>query len=348
MHLLPYHLLTNIFPKHKRFGLLFFIGLLPFILRLIDSYLPYEIKYPLAFIAYFWIGFIFYLFLFSIILMFVKFFTDNISILQIINVLFFLFCIFITLYGYFNSKKIQLTKYSINSHKINKKYSLLFVSDIHIDLITDHNNIYKKIKNIIESNPPNIIILGGDIFEANIHKIQDKIHKTFDIFRGYKTFFIFGNHEHYSNNIKEIKEFLEKNGIILLRNSNYLIDNLNLMGVDDPAGHGRDSKELFESWLNNMSALIDKDKFNILISHRPWGFLEFSSQNEIDLQISGHTHNGQIYPFNYLVKLFYPFIYGKYTQDNTHLIVTMGFGTWGPPMRVFTKCEAVIIELAPE
>ncbi|GAB6886973.1 hypothetical protein JCM13304A_04710 [Desulfothermus okinawensis JCM 13304] len=200
---------------------------------------------------------------------------------------------------------------------------------------------------MIKTESPDIIILGRDIFESNLKFIKKDIRKIFGLFKGHYVFFVFGNHEHYTNDISEIKRFLNENNIILLNNTNYLLDNISLIGVDDPAGHGKYSKKQLNSWLNKISHLISKDKFNILISHRPWGFKEFSSKNGIDLQLGGHTHKGQIYPFNYLVKLFYPFIYGKYSQNETNLIVSMGFGTWGPPMRILTENEAVIVEIKP-
>jgi predicted MPP superfamily phosphohydrolase len=101
----------------------------------------------------------------------------------------------------------------------------------------------------------------------------------------------------------------------------------------------------YENLINN--TIIDPKKFNILLNHEPSALKLFSEKN-IDLMLAGHTHNGQMFPFNYLVKLRYEKIYGLYKIDNMDLYVTSGTGTWGPKIRFGTQNEIVQIVLIPE
>jgi predicted MPP superfamily phosphohydrolase len=158
-------------------------------------------------------------------------------------------------------------------------------------------------------------------------------------------FAIAGNHEFYAG-IRQSGRFLRAAGFKFLRNEDFELNGLiNLVGVDDPAGKrrypeigqvGKEEKILL--------ADLDSERFTLLLKHRPT--VEIESLGRFDLQLSGHTHGGQIFPFNLITRLFYPRERGLYRLDKESVLyVSRGTGTWGPPMRFLSPPEVTLIEL---
>jgi predicted MPP superfamily phosphohydrolase len=117
---------------------------------------------------------------------------------------------------------------------------------------------------------------------------------------------------------------------------------INIAGVDDPTGDAFGlAQEISES---KLLLGLSHQRFTVLLKHRP--VIEKDSVGHFDLQLSGHTHNGQIFPFNFVVRRFYPLITGYYNLPNdTHLYVNSGAGTWGPPIRFLSPPEITVIDL---
>jgi hypothetical protein len=115
---------------------------------------------------------------------------------------------------------------------------------------------------------------------------------------------------------------------------------LQVVGVDYPEKEGQKDNPVLKD------IRIDSTKPSVLLYHTPAG-LDDAVEAGIDLQLSGHTHNGQIFPFNYLAKLFYPKIKGLYRIKNMSLYVSPGTGTWGPPMRLGSNNEITLLNLVP-
>lgn len=191
MHLAPYYLLSTIFPRYKKLSLILLIGLLPFILRFLDDYIYLQIIRPLWLLAYIWIGFIFYLFLFSCTLILIKLAINSPNLMKFLFILCNILCISITFYAYINTTNIKTTKYFISSSKINREYKILFLSDMHIHVITNCDRIIKNLSKMIKTESPDIIILGRDIFESNLKFIKKDIRKIFGLFKGHYVFFLF-------------------------------------------------------------------------------------------------------------------------------------------------------------
>jgi predicted MPP superfamily phosphohydrolase len=155
-----------------------------------------------------------------------------------------------------------------------------------------------------------------------------------------------GNHEFISG-IEYSTDFITKCGFRLIRNSlvNVRTD-LNIAGIDDPTGRRflKTEKNIHEETF--MSG-INPGKYTILLKHQPK--INKKATRFFDLQLSGHTHGGQIFPFTLAVKLAFPYIYGLYSiNDNTTLYVSRGTGTWGPPIRFLAPAEITVITLLPE
>jgi hypothetical protein len=148
-----------------------------------------------------------------------------------------------------------------------------------------------------------------------------------------------GNHEYYSERPNSTSEFLQnKCGITVLRDSVALINNsLYVVGRDDRTNSKRNS-------LAEVMAGLDHTKPIILLDHQPF-HLEEAEQNGVDIQISGHTHDGQIFPGNLIVKKMYEIGSGYKKKGNTHYYVSSGLGLWGPQYRIGTQSEIGVITL---
>ena len=245
-------------------------------------------------------------------------------------VLFFTFQIPVIIYGYVNSKKLKIKKLSIESKLISKNIKFIFISDIHIG--SNDPSSLKKLVSKINELDFNFLIIGGDLIDSSAFKIFDlyefkKINKPI--------FFVTGNHEYYIQNYKKHLDDLYKVGIKTINNESIEFDDINLIGLSDNISN--------ESKIEYLEKLSKKNLFNLLIVHKPSIWKKAS--NKANLMLSGHTHNGQIFPFNFIVKLQFPQNYGLYKNNDNHLYVSSGSATWGPKIRIGSNNEIIYIEL---
>ncbi|MEF9427316.1 MAG: hypothetical protein L0956_09160 [Candidatus Mariimomonas ferrooxydans] len=158
----------------------------------------------------------------------------------------------------------------------------------------------------------------------------------------YGKFAVTGNHEFYAG-IDNSLDFTKRAGFKVIRGEGLTVSGLiNIAGVDDPAGKNYNLfKDVSEKKL--LSGL-PREKFTLLLKHRPT--TDKSSSGLFDLQLSGHTHKGQIFPFSFITRLYYPVHTGSSKlTDNSFLYVSRGSGTWGPPIRFLSPPEVTVIEL---
>ena len=147
-----------------------------------------------------------------------------------------------------------------------------------------------------------------------------------------------GNHEHYAESPNATAEYLKSAGIKVLRDEVALVDSsFYIVGRNDRSNLRRMN-------LNDLMKGLDPTKPTILLDHQPY-HLEEAEQNNIDLQISGHTHNGQFFPGNLFVKSMYELGYGYLKKGKTNYYVSSGLGIWGPQYRIGTQSELVVIKL---
>ncbi|MCK4979516.1 MAG: metallophosphoesterase, partial [Candidatus Delongbacteria bacterium] len=159
-------------------------------------------------------------------------------------------------------------------------------------------------------------------------------------------YFITGNHEVYADkhngffdDLKNFHKFYYDSTKIDFN------DEISIIGLPFNGGIQKQTVATHDKMIRNSE--IDSSKYNILLNHEPTS-LNLFSENNIDLMLAGHTHNGQMFPFNYLVKLRYDHIYGSHKIKNMDLYVTSGTATWGPKIRLGTQNEIVQIILRPE
>ena len=234
------------------------------------------------------------------------------------------------IYGYMNSKKLKIKRLLIESNLINKSINFVFISDVHIG--SNHPSSLKKLVSKINSLDFNFLVIGGDLIDSSAFQINDlyelkKIEKPI--------FFVTGNHEYYIQNHKEHLQDLKSVGIKILENESIKLEGINLIGISDNITN--------KSKIEYVEKLTQKDLFNLLIVHKPSIWKKVS--NNANLMLSGHTHNGQIFPFNFFVKLQFPQNYGLYKNKKNFLYVSSGSATWGPKIRIGSNNEIIHIEL---
>ncbi len=240
--------------------------------------------------------------------------------------------ILLSIYGLVNARFIKIKKLSIRSSKIKRKYNFVFISDVHLGSNPDSS--LRKIVNKINKTNYDFLLIGGDLIDSSSFDL-----KNLSILKSIKKpiFFVTGNHEHYIKNSKEKLGKLNLYNITSLKNDNFLFDDLNIIGIDD--------YQTTDNQIKTNLALENKTKFNLTLVHK--SSIWHKIFDNTDLMLAGHTHNGQIFPFNLFVKIKFKYSFGLYRNKNSYLYVSSGSGCWGPRMRLGTSNEIVYIELSP-
>ncbi len=191
---------------------------------------------------------------------------------------------------------------------------------------------------------PDAIAITGDLVDGSVAELAEHVAPLARLRARHGVFFVTGNHEYYSGADEWIAH-LEKLGIKVLRNERVRIggtEGFDLAGIDDHSsggfgnGHGPDLKRALEG--------RDPARACVLLAHQPRG-IELADALGVDLQLSGHTHGGQIIPWNFAVRLQQPFVAGLHRLERAQIYVSRGTGYWGPPMRVGAPAEITEIEL---
>lgn len=223
-------------------------------------------------------------------------------------------------------------------NKETKNLTIVAVSDVHLgDMIRKRRLI--KYVGLINKQNPDLILIAGDLFDRNLHTIerQNMQAELKKLKSKYGVYAVLGNHEYFGNVLKA-SEIIQNSGIKLLRDTAVNIDNkLLLIGRDDHTNRKRKSlKSLLPASNDSLPVL--------LLDHQPVNLPE-AVENDVDIQFSGHTHNGQIFPINKIVARIYQIAYGYKKIRNTHFYVSSGLGLWGAPIRLGTQSEIVKIQL---
>jgi hypothetical protein len=252
--------------------------------------------------------------------------------------------VFISIYGYFEATNIRTEKITIKTSKLPeevKRLKIVQISDVHIGLIVREKRL-KRILQEVKKADPDIVVSTGDLVDGQLNTLVEISGLFKEINPKYGKYAITGNHEFYAG-LDHSLIFLKEAGFNILRGEGLTIEGiLNIIGIDDPAGelHGL-YKNVSEK---NLLSRFSNGKFTLLLKHRPT--INKESLGLFDLQLSGHTHKGQIFPFGFITMLYYPTLAGvSRLTDNTLLYVSRGCGTWGPPIRFLTPPEITVIEL---
>jgi uncharacterized protein len=270
--------------------------------------------------------------------------------LRIINAYRYFFIIpflcssFIASYGYYEAKQIRVERIIIKTSKISQEkesMKIAQISDVHLGLLVGEERL-RAILNVVKKANPDIIVSTGDMVDGQINRLNNLAELLKEINPPYGKFAVTGNHEFYAG-IKNALDFTEKTGFRMLRGEWLTVAGLiNIAGVDDIAGKPYNVyKDILEK---DLLSGIPREKFTLLLKHRP--VVDPNAIGLFDLQLSGHTHKGQIFPFRYITRLFFPMYTGYFNLgNNSNLYASRGSGTWGPPIRFLTPPEVTIIEL---
>ncbi len=247
-------------------------------------------------------------------------------------------------YGYFEALDIKTERLVIETPKLPRsvgKLTIVQVSDLHLGLIVRKERLERVVAQIREASP-DILVSTGDLVDGEINRLSGLSELLTDIKPRYGKYAVTGNHEIYAG-LREALAFTEKAGFRVLRGESAVAGGLvNIAGVDDPVIR-RISNEPPASEKRLLETL-DRGRFTLLLKHRP--AVDPASLALFELQLSGHVHKGQIFPFNLLTHLFYPVKmgYSRYPSGSS-LYVSRGTGTWGPPIRFLAPPEVTVIEL---
>lgn len=248
--------------------------------------------------------------------------------------------------GSYNARQIKMNRIQLKINKEGGEFSklrIVMASDIHLGTLIHDRRLSQLVQTINQENP-DIILFPGDILDEELSPIiREDIGKPLrNLKASLGVWAVPGNHEYIGNYerasayIKTLNIKLLKDNTVLIRNSFYLV------GRDDRDAsrfNGIQRKELTELMHN-----IDLSKPIILLNHQPYNLQE-SVANKIDLQISGHTHHGQFWPFNFLTSHIFEVSRGYLQKGSFQIYVSTGFGTWGPPVRLGNRPEIVILEI---
>jgi uncharacterized protein len=338
---------------------LFLVSALSYILaRVFAKVLPLPVYDIMTWIGSFWFAYILYLFLFILLIDLLRlgnhFFdyfpasvNNNFLIAKRITIAaVFLISSLIIAAGYINTRIINITSVELSVPKRASNLDRLRIavaSDIHLSTINDKKLLADIVSKINELDP-DIVLLPGDIVDDHSeYLIRKGIGEGFrDLRPRFGTFASMGNHE-FINGAAGSADFITSQGIRLLRDEYHLLDgNFYIVGRED-SSKSSFTKERRKT-LKEILQGLNPEYPVILMDHTPWR-LEEAAYNQVDLQVSGHTHHGQLFPLNYITSIIYEVSRGYKKKQNTHFFVSSGAGTWGPPVRTGSTTEIVLIDV---
>ena len=235
-----------------------------------------------------------------------------------------------SVFAIIQGRRLSVKSLAIDSAKITADKKLVFISDVHLG--SNPKQHLAKICDRINSLDYDALLIGGDLFDSSAFHSDDLAPLlTLDK----PIFFVTGNHEFYVRNHQAKIASLADYNIQNIDNKTASLEGVNIVGIGD--------KQAPATQTELAKKLVKKEGFNLILVHQPaiWEALP----DEADFMISGHTHNGQIFPFNLLVRLQFKAVYGLYQHEGAQLYVSSGSGCWGPRMRLGTSNEIIHLTL---
>jgi predicted MPP superfamily phosphohydrolase len=245
-----------------------------------------------------------------------------------------------SLYGFISAGVTRITRISIQPPLLPGQWkgkTAVWVSDTHLGQVRNYGfarHIATEIKNL----HPDIVFIGGDLFDGVAVDLDKAIEPFSKISAPYGTYFITGNHEEFSDNTPYLQA-VRRAGIHVLHNEKVDLDGLQIIGVGYRSSR---REEDFRTILQKIG--IDPRRPSILLKHAPFN-LQVAGEHRISLQLSGHTHQGQVFLFRWITaKVYQGYDYGLKRFGDLLIYTSSGAGSWGPPMRIDTIPEIVVIQ----
>ena len=219
------------------------------------------------------------------------------------------------------------------------RMTIVAVSDLHLGDLIRRPRLERYV-DMINREDPDAIFIVGDLFDRNLHSVEHQ--KMDDVLKRlqakYGVYAVLGNHE-YIGKVNQAAEIMSRSGITLLRDAAVTIDErLVIIGRDDFTNKSRKALDTIVAGLQGADLPL------VVLDHQPVGISESVSAGA-DLHLSGHTHNGQVFLYRYIVSRIFEHAYGYRKTAKTHVYVSSGLGLWGAPVRLGSRSEYLCINL---
>ncbi len=236
-------------------------------------------------------------------------------------------------YSVFNAYSPSVVKVRLSSAKLNNTLRFAQITDVHIG--SRSAGFLDRVMRQVNSLDIEFLCITGDFIDApGISEEKLAALRSCPV----PIYFSIGNHERYED-LDEIVERLQRLGVLVLRSQSITHGSVQLIGIDDSEHPARVEREI-------AGIDVDRQCFVLLLYHRPRGLIA-AAEAGVDLMISGHTHNGQIIPFNLIVSRVFEQTVGLFRHEQAQLYVSPGTGTWGPVMRLGSRGEVTLFEIEP-
>ncbi len=249
--------------------------------------------------------------------------------------------ILVSIFGIWHSYQIKVRHYKIKINDLPdfwKGRKIAMFADAHLGNFRDAKFI-KSVIELVNKQQPDLVLIPGDYFDGTPADLEALAEPLTKLVPSQGVFFCDGNHEEFHHNVPFVHA-LKKAGVNVLANEFVEIHGLQIIGVEYRASMGNHKLRKILKQLN-----YDRTKPSILMRHVP-SALKSAKLEGVSLMVSGHTHLGQVFPFNFLTKIIFKgFDYGLRAYKKMQVLTTSGVGTWGPPQRVGTSSEIVVITL---
>jgi uncharacterized protein len=337
--------ITSVYSKNLLLAIFVFLSISFLLSSVLAHFRENVFTRAYYFISSFWLGLLVNLILASVIawlIVEIAHLTDLGLNMKAIGLVLYLMATAYSFYGMWTAfhprlKNITVTIPDLPSAWKNKK--IVQISDVHLGHIY-RENFMRSVIAKINSSDPEMVVITGDLFDGMDGNLEAPARPLNDIQAKRGVFFVTGNHETYLG-LDIAFSALKNTKVTILKDQVVDIDGLKIIGLSYPMQNEK------KNVITTLESLRNEffGKPNILLYHSPVNIDQFKN-NGIDLQLSGHTHAGQIFPFGYITKLIYKgYDYGLYKKDNFTLYTTSGTGTWGPTMRTGNTPEIVVITL---
>jgi predicted MPP superfamily phosphohydrolase len=246
------------------------------------------------------------------------------------------------LYSLANAARIRVKRISVRLPNLPESWRgrvAALVSDLHLGPVRGHGFIRRIVAKLVRSQP-DIVFIAGDLYDGTAADVDGLTRHLGALSAPFGAYFVAGNHEQFRDHTDYL-DAVKRYGLRVLDNEKVTVDGLQIVGV-----HYRDSINLdrFRSILQR--AALDRSRSSILLTHTP-DRARIANEEGISLQLSGHTHGGQFFPFTWVASRIYGrFVHGLERLGDLLVYTSCGAGTWGPPLRLGTTPEIVLIQFA--
>ncbi len=249
-------------------------------------------------------------------------------------------------FGYYFAKSpvVRFQQIVVEKSLIGGPLRAVLVSDLHLGMMISNGRLERLVE-LVNKQKPDVLLLAGDVFDEDLGPVIEN--NLGDLLKNftpkYGSFAVLGNHEFYGN-AEAAQEYLEQHRITVLRDSVvHLKNGVTIVGREDITNE--QMNRIRRKPIGELITNSDTNGLVLLLDHQPYNLNDVVGSG-VDLQVSGHTHHGQMWPLNYITSAIFTISSGYGKLGETHFFVSSGFGTWGPPFRTNSRSEIVVLDIS--